>query len=293
MRYLIEHTTRLQFATPVREHHFELRLAPRAGAELRTLRCELRVAPEATLREHLDCFGNRVHRGSLMEPHEGLAAELVAEVETRLDNPFAYHPLAPREERSWLERRLAEEPDLHAYLQHRSEAVPDLDATPGLESPLYESTRTLLENVQDAMAWAGERFAYAPATTAVHAPLAELVERKAGVCQDFTHLLVALVRGWGFPARYVSGYVDPGAASDERAEPREEATHAWAEVLIPAAGWRGFDATVGLVANELYVPVAVGRDSRDAAPIRGTYKGDAQEVPPEVRLRVARQAGQQ
>jgi len=94
------------------------------------------------------------------------------------------------------------------------------------------------------------------------------------------------VRGWGFAARYVMGYVEAGALRDGVDD--AQATHAWAEVLIPGAGWRGFDATSGLVANEAYIPVAVGRDSRDAAPVRGTFKGADGGGAPRVAVRVAR-----
>ena len=285
MRYLIEHESCLEFPAAVHEHHWELRLAPSAGEMLRVLRCEVSVAPEAELREHVDCFGNRVHRGSLMAPHQELVARLVAEVETCLANPFDFAPLSPREERAWLAARLREEPDLHDFLLHRSEAVPELGALADAEAPAPDAERGLLDNAQSAMAWARGRFAYEPGATAIHAPLADFVERGAGVCQDFAHLMVAWVRACGFPARYVTGYVDPG----EEAVQAHESTHAWAEALVPGAGWRGLDATHGLVVNDLYVPVAVGRDSRDAAPIRGTFKGDAQEETPQVRLRVARQ----
>lgn len=285
MRYLIEHESRLEFPAPVREHHWELRLAPRADEWLRVLRCEVSVAPEAELGEHVDCWGNRVHRGSLMAPHDRLAARLVAEVETRLENPFDFLPLAPREERAWLATRLREEPPIHDFLLHRSDAIPELEALAKLDPPAPGEERSLLENAQRAMEWAHERFAYEPGATVVHAPLELFLRRGAGVCQDFAHLLVALVRSWGFPARYVAGYVDPG----EDPEQGPETTHAWAELLVPGAGWRGVDATHCLVVNERYVPVAVGRDSRDAAPIRGTFKGDAQDEAPQVRLRVARQ----
>ena len=282
MRYLIEHESVLRFGAPVREHHWELRLAPRAGEAVQLLSCRVTMTPEAELREHLDCFGNRVHRGSLMAPHDQVTVRLVAEVETRLANPFDYLPLAPAEEDFWLEQRLREDPSLHDYLPGRGYALPPLDE---LKAPSRTAGRPLLESVLEAMAWAKESFAFEPGATAVHAPLAEFVKRRAGVCQDFAHLLVALVRSWGLPARYVAGYVDPGAGP----EPGVETTHAWAEVLVPGAGWRGFDATHGLVVNELYVPVAVGRDSRDAAPVRGTFKGDAHDQSPEVLLRVARQ----
>jgi len=281
LRYLIEHESRLRFPEPVREHHFELRLAPQSGESLRVLRCEVTVAPETELREHIDCFGNRVVRGSVMAPHD-------ARVETRLENPFAFAALAAAAERPWLARELAADPSLHSFLLHRSAAVPDLALMEGLDAPAFDESRTLLENAVSAMDWCKGRFAFEPGGTTVHAPLDTFVKRGGGVCQDFAHCLVALVRGWGFPARYVAGYVDPGPEAEA-----EETTHAWTEILVPGAGWRGIDATHGLVVNDLYVPVAVGRDSRDAAPVRGTFKGEAQHEAPEVHLRVQRQGGQQ
>ena len=288
MRYLIEHTTRLSFPTPVREHQCELRLAPRESEHLRVAECHIEVSPEAPLREHDDYLGNRVHRLSLVAPHEFLAATLRAEVETRLANPFDYAPLSPRAEADWMARRLREEPPLCDFVLHRSAAVPELASLAGeLAPPCFDPARTLLDNVQEAMRWVAEGFAYESGASEVHSPLASFFARRAGVCQDFAHLLVALVRSWGFAARYVAGYLDPGALAEP---PASQATHAWAEVLIPGAGWRGFDATSALVANDSFIPVAVGRDSRDAAPIRGTFKGDDGGAPPRVELSVRRQA---
>jgi len=284
VRFLIEHTTRLAFPVPVREHQCELRLAPRAGEHQRVVSCHIEVSPEVALREHVDCFGNRVHRVSLVAPHESISATLRAEVETRLENPFDFTPLAPAEEAGWMAGRLREEPALHDFVLHRSPSVPELSPLRAhLELPPASDREPLIDAVQQAMAWMAETFAYDPAASEVHEPLGSFVERRAGVCQDFAHLLVALVRSWGFAARYVAGYVDPGTLP-------AQATHAWAEVLIPGAGWRGFDATRGLVANDAFIPVAVGRDSRDAAPIRGTFKGDAGSEPPQVELSVRRQA---
>ena len=97
-------------------------------------------------------------------------------------------------------------------------------------------------------------------------------------------MLIAIVRSWGFPARYVMGYQDPGYLLGS-----EQATHAWAEVLVPGAGWRGFDATNGLLADHTYVRVAVGRDNGDAAPQRGSFKGDGDGEKPHVSLKVVRQ----
>ena len=215
-----------------------------------------------------------MHRLSLLAPHESLRVRVHAEVETSLANPFDYVPVAPADERAWLERQLQDDPGLHDFVLHRSDAVPELPGALGRlrGAGLRRRARRCSRTSQAAMAWATATFRYESGTTEVHAPLAEFAERRAGVCQDFAHLFVALVRSWGFAARYVMGYVDAGAVLE--AEPEVQATHAWTEVLIPGAGWRGFDATSGLVANDAYIPVAVGRDSRDAAPVRGTFKGD-------------------
>lgn len=287
MRYLIEHETLLEFPKPVREHQCELRLAPREDGGQRRLSCEIEIVPEAPLSTHVDCFGNLVHRFSLLAPHDRVRVHVRTEVETALANPFDYMPLDPKDERAWLAQRLGEAPSLHDFVLHRSDAVPDAAvALAGCDPPAYAADRGLLQNVQAAMAWSATTFRYAPGTTEVHGALAEFAEQRAGVCQDFAHLVVSLVRSWGFAARYVMGYVDAGAIGSEEAP--VQATHAWAEVLIPGAGWRGVDATVGLVTNDAYIPVAVGRESRDAAPLRGTFKGDATGPPPHVAVRVTR-----
>lgn len=291
MRYLIEHESVLTFPKPVREHQFELRLAPREDAGLRRISCEIDVEPAAPLRTHVDCFGNLVHRVSLLAPHDSLRARVRAEVETTLANPFDYATLPVAEERRWLDRALRADPTLLDYVLHRSDTVPEI-AGPlaDLEPPEYAPDRGLLQNMLALLAFAGATFRYAPGSTEVHGALTEFAEQRSGVCQDFAHFVLAVARSWGFAARYVMGYVDPGALSIETGT---EATHAWAEVLIPGAGWRGFDATAGLVANDGYVPVAVGRDSHDAAPLRGTFKGDDGGLPPHVAVRVERVAQQE
>jgi len=292
VRLLIEHETRLAFPVPVREHQCELRLAPRDDDTQRRLSCRIEVEPPAELRSHSDCFGNEVHRFSLLAPHDRLVARVTSEVETSLENPFSYTPLTPGAERAWLERRLRDEPRLLDFVLHRSDAVPELAAElAGIAVPAYRSDQPLLDNVQTVMRWAAECFRWDLSTTTVHAALADFAEHRAGVCQDFAHLLVAWVRSAGFAARYVMGYVEGNTVPEEAQG--EEATHAWAEVLIPGAGWRGFDATAGLVVNDSYVPVAVGRDSHDAAPLRGTFKGDDGGLPPHVAVRVARVAEEQ
>jgi len=287
MRYLIRHETRLRFPEPVREHQCELRLVPRAHPGQTVVRAEVAVEPAAELLRYVDCYRNVVHAFSLIEPHDMLVTRLEAEVETALANPFDFEPVPSAREQAWIADALGSEPRLYDFVLSRSAAVPALPAALGeLAFPTHAWSRPLLDALQEAVAWIRDTFTYDPDATHVHATLAEVVALRAGVCQDFTHLLIAIARAWGVPARYVVGYQDPGNGDD--AVPAQ-ATHAWAEVLIPGAGWRGFDVTHGLLVNDRYVCVAIGRDSRDAAPQRGSMKGADGSGVPDVHVEVVQQ----
>ena len=236
---------------------------------------------------YVDSFGNRVHHFSLIAPHDCLVTRLHADVETLLDNPFDYPALPASQEHAWFTEKLRTQPRLWSFVLHRSPMTPDLTHLQhGLELPRYDPQQPLLHSMQAAMNWIAATLTFQTGVTDVHSPLETVLAARAGVCQDFAHLLIALVRSWGFPARYVMGYLDPGYIQSPDIKPT---THAWAEVLIPGAGWRGFDATLQLVTDETYVAIAVGRDDQDAAPQRGSFKGEEGSEPPQVSLRIMRQ----
>jgi transglutaminase-like putative cysteine protease len=287
VRYVIEHETSLTFPSPVREHQCELRLTPRQDATQHVHAIHIDTDPPAELFTYVDSFGNRVHHFSLIAPHDCLVTRLHTDVETLLDNPFDYTALPASQEHTWFTERLRSQPHLWSFVLHRSPVTPDLTHLQhGLELPRYDPQKPLLPSVQAAMDCIAATLTYQTGVTDVHSPLETVLAARAGVCQDFAHLLIALVRSWGFPARYVMGYLDPGYIQSPDIKPT---THAWAEVLIPGAGWRGFDATLQLVTNETYIAVAVGRDDQDAAPQRGSFKGEEGGEPPQVSLRIMRQ----
>ena len=124
-----------------------------------------------------------------------------------------------------------------------------------------------------------ERFRYVKGATHVHSSIEDSLSIGAGVCQDFAHVLLGVVRMRGLPARYVSGYLVPGDTAAPDAKQEEviggQASHAWTEVLMPEAGWTGFDPTLGDPVGLRHVRVAYGRDYGDVAPVRGVYKGRA------------------
>jgi transglutaminase-like putative cysteine protease len=115
------------------------------------------------------------------------------------------------------------------------------------------------------------RFEYCPQSTHVDSPIDEALRTQRGVCQDFSHIFIALARHLGIPARYVSGYLFRDVGATDRSS--DGATHAWAEAFLPDIGWVGFDPTNNLIAGERHVRVAVGRDYADVPPTRGVFKG--------------------
>lgn len=288
MRYIIEHETELEYPYPIRENHIELRLAPRSDSHQKVLSCVIETEPDAELSQYRDYFGNRVDYFCVIPPHSRLVTRLKSEVETVRENPFSFDPVAPADEQKWLQQMVRNNPPINDYLLHRSLVTPSaakLAEAIAHGLPVRQSGKPMLDSLLDLMAWVPTVLEYRPGTTQVHGSLCVAVEQGGGVCQDFAHLFITVARSWGIPARYVMGYMDPGITDSEE----NLATHAWAEALVPGAGWTGFDATHTLLANDRYIAVAVGRDSYDAAPQRGSFKGESSGEPPKVTVSMQEQ----
>ena len=116
-------------------------------------------------------------------------------------------------------------------------------------------------------------FAYAQDETEVDSEINVALKKRKGVCQDFAHIMIVAARGWGIPARYVSGYLYTKRDAGDRSA--ADATHAWVEALVPGSGWVGFDPTNNILAGERHIRVAIGRDYNDVPPARGVFKGPA------------------
>ncbi len=256
MRFEIAHTTRYRYSAPIREAHTEVRLRPSDEMGQRVLRHRLEVRPEATVGAYSDGFGNRVQYFDLLPPHDHLEIVSRAAVETGVQQ--ATHP-----------------PDIfpHDLLLFRPPVVqgPALRRIAARLGSFDASAPAEVEAAADRLRELIARsFTYSPASTTVTTATDEVVRLKRGVCQDFAHLVIAVSRMLGLPARYVSGYVYSGSG-----EPTLGASHAWADILVPEKGWLPFDATHSGLASDRYVRLAVGRDYRDAAPTRGVFVGSA------------------
>lgn len=294
MIYRIERACRIQYASPVREHHVQIRLTP-WECETQSLNLvDLQVSPDAQAVARRDCFGNLSHHFAVLGAHQSLELRLIAEVQTRLSNPFDFVPVQPDRERDWLTHSLHEAPRLWDFVLHQgalTAALPEEIA--GHSVPEWTTGSPLLGQIQDAFSWVQGVAEYDPQAEDSVSALPALFDAGRGTAADLSHLLIALLRRWGVPARFVSGYqdaayFDPDDEAPEGTPPRPQILHNWVESLIPGAGWRGFDPALGLLADDTYVRVAVGRDATDVRPLRQTSKGSGE--PPEIEetLNVAR-----
>jgi transglutaminase-like putative cysteine protease len=265
MRYRIRHVTRFIYEQPASESHNEVRLQPRDSMRQRTLGFRLDTTPPAAVIDYRDAFGNIVHAMSIHEPHGELmvcADSLVERTTPRelsgddqFENFLRGDTLRSQEEYDFLSpsRYIPFSEQLKKFFWM---------VRPRMNEPVAEYS-------QRVVAWICDQFAYEPGTTDVHSDVNQVLNNGAGVCQDFAHLTIGLMRLAGVPARYVSGYLAPRLDSGRPLG--NQASHAWLEVMLPE-GWFGFDPTHGSRVSDHHVRLAVGRDYADVPPIRGVYR---------------------
>lgn len=288
MRYRIQAELRAELSKPVREHHVQLRLLPWADEWQRPGGYILEAEPFAHPVHHRDGFGNPVVCFGLMEPHKSLSIRLQADVQTLLLNPFDYRPVPPRREMEWIHQDLRQAPRLWDFVLCPSPRMEDLlPYNAAQEAPRLLADRSLVEQVQLAIEWVAS---VADRTGEGLEPATESPDYYDGSTAR-TRLLIALVRSWAIPARFATGYLDPACVEsgpDGRvAGPHRQSLHSWADVLIPGAGWRGFDPVSGFVVNDTYVRVAAGRDAEDVVIERASFKGEGAVRQTQFRIQVS------
>ena len=268
--YEIEHVSRYRYTSPVRNCVMSLCLKPRDDSGQRLLHFEIVATPPAPLNGETDCFGNTKHVLNVHREHEALEITARSTVETApaTSLPGSLGACAWEEISSWA-RSFAHWDFTHASAFARpspalAHFVDRLGISQG-EDPL-ESLLRLADTLHHS-------FEYVPGSTSAVSPIEHILESGRGVCQDYAHVMIAIARSWGVPARYVSGYVHVSEAGEQAPG---SATHAWVECLLPDLGWVGFDPTNRGLPDERHVRIGVGRDYRDVAPTRGVLTGGAE-----------------
>ena len=251
------YSTTVAFSEPVLSHDFVLRCLPRS-TDGQTVRARVDIAPEVPFDVQTDSFGNSMAVGTVLEPHDRFSFTTVgtAVVDHAARKPQVAHPLFRYES-----KLTAMTPEMLAFL---ADAASDgmrkmVLGNMGAESSPVFTCEHLMHMVHATLK-------YAPGSTTVETTASQAFEQGKGVCQDFAHVLIALIRACRIPARYVSGLTVG-----------EGATHAWVEANL-AGSWIGLDPTRDQLVDESYLRLAVGRDWSDCPIERGTFQGFAQQT---------------
>ena len=268
VRYRIEHRSHYRYQLRAYGSVMALCLQPWQNDKQRLTKLDIAISPTAPLTVEQDNFGNYYHYFSIHRGHHEIEVVMHAEVE--LHNiehfPAALGADSWKELAGWRDSfeywdflqpsHLTSAPSLlDSFMNKHGIAVTDdpLDSLQRLNKRLYECLQ------------------YKPGSTTVNSTVEHILTTEQGVCQDYAHLMIAITRHWGIPARYVSGYLC--TTGEEHEQAMSDATHAWLECKLPTLGWVGFDPTNCSNSDTRHVCVAIGRDYDDVPPTRGMLQG--------------------
>jgi transglutaminase-like putative cysteine protease len=259
------HRTTFVYAGEVRDSYNEVRLRPVDDPTQACRDFELVLDPGAPTSEYSDLYGNTIMYFDVPSKHRRLVIEARSEVETV---PNASRPAVSRV--PFAELADSSETEMHAEFLTASQYVPTevelwreaQDALDGGRTDVWGDVGRIGRHVFQILA-------YKPNVTGVSTHAGDALKLRAGVCQDFAHVMLGICRSAGIPARYVSGYF----LNMNRRPGETEASHAWIEAFVPGYGWAAYDPTHNRAADDRYVKLAVGRDYADIRPVSGTYRG--------------------
>ena len=263
-KFRIRHLTKYSYEVPVRDSANQIMLYPLKDASQGVLQHDIRISGEPVVSVHHDAFGNEVGTFMHSEPHTRLIIDSKILVVTSPTQPPMDNTRAADQWQA-LEALRFQIPYIDFFRQENFESLVEIEKLVQQQKP----DRTPFQVARFFCDYIFKNFTYQKGITTVESTLDEVWKLKSGVCQDFAHIFLAMLRLKKIPARYVSGYVCP----KKNGMRGEGATHAWAEIYIPFYGWIGLDPTNNCIAGEAHVRLAVGKTFSDCSPVKGTYRG--------------------
>ena len=282
VRYELEHITKYRYGVPVRNCAMSLALKPMEDRDQRVSGFRIETAPCGSLFQVVDSFGNARHLFHLYIEHRSL----VITTRSTVDVAPCDSTLERLEDQAW-ETIQGWRNSFHhrVFLEHSSLARPSTTLERFVRGHGIEPMDDPLIALKRLSATLNDRFHYDPGSTTYASTIDHILDSGRGVCQDYAHVMIAISRTWGIPARYVSGYFHDVAA-DGSGEAIMTTMHAWVECLLPGLGWTAFDPTNATRVDERHVRVAIGRDYRDVSPTHGVLQGGGEiEIDVAVSLR--------
>lgn len=266
--FKIHHITRYQYNWPVTESVNEIRIYPYSCLEQEILQHEVDITNQPDVQLFKDYWGNKVGSFSIMESHQELIIESKLIVRTTLGSQLRvdFH--------SSFEQLAAETlNDIHFIELMHPDTIVKQSMVNEICAKFYNSNTSVARVVELCSEYIYKYFKYTKGITTVETTIDEILDLQSGVCQDFAHLLLQMLRTLQIPCRYVSGYICP----NQNGLRGEGATHAWVEAWIPNYGWAGIDPTNNIWATTHHVKLAVGRNFYDCSVIKGTFKGPSKQ----------------
>jgi len=264
-QFKIHHVTRYTYEVPVRDSANHIILFPIKDEYQTVLKQDLTITGEPAVDIYKDYYGNEVGSFMFAESHSELKIDSKIEVVTK-SRPLPEDAVPKEEQWKSLQAIKYQVPFIDFLKQESCEVVHEIKRDTQVGQHLQVTPLTAALKLNE---YVYQEFQYIKGVTSVETTPDEIWRLKAGVCQDFAHILLVMLRLTGIPARYVSGYICPNRSGMRG----EGATHAWVEAYIPNYGWLGLDPTNNCFVNDLHVRLAVGRNFSDCSPVKGTYKG--------------------
>lgn len=266
--FKIHHITKYEYDALVKESINEVRIFPYQCPEQEVLQHNLTITGSPIVFTFSDYWKNTVGSFNLLVPHKELIIDSKLVVRTVSDAGKIHDHSAGIKD---LEKEL----DSNLSLLELASAnfIQGGDKINNIVAEIYHHSKPISTILKESSEYIYQHFQYIKGITNVETTVDEILEHKSGVCQDFAHVLLQLLRAMKIPGRYVSGYICP----NKNGMRGEGATHAWVEAWIPGQGWVGIDPTNNVWVTDKHVKLAVGRDFKDCTPMKGAFKGTAEQ----------------
>lgn len=266
--FKIQHVTKYAYDRQVKESVNEIKIFPYVSNQQEVLQHDLHITGQPNVQTFFDYWGNKKGNFNLLAPHNELVIDSKLVVRTLLP---ATLPLDFEAGFDALHHEVA------GQLNMLELADPDPIQSQGdivvIAALVYQNGKSVAATVQDCCTYIYKGFEYKKGITTVETTVDELLRHRAGVCQDFAHVMLQVLRTLRIPSRYVSGYICPNKSGMRG----EGATHAWVEAWLPGYGWAGIDPTNNVWVTNKHVKLAVGRHFKDCSPVKGSFKGQAKQ----------------
>ena len=269
-RFIIHHVTKYTYPDLVRDSANQIMLFPIKDEYQELLTHQIIITGEPIVEKYRDYYGNEAGTFMNIELHKELRIDSTMTVITK-PRELPVDDIDIVEQWSHLSQIKNVVPFIDFLKQEYFDSLPEVKK---IALPELFTSMSVFEAAKNLNVYVYKNFQYIRGLTNTETTADEIWKLKAGVCQDFAHILLVMLRMINIPARYVSGYICP----HDKNLRGEGATHAWVEAYIPFYGWLGFDPTNDCVVNDLHVRLAIGRNFSDCSPAKGTYKGTAKQT---------------